>query len=790
MSSPLFARLVLTFFSPPGTGKTKTILGVIGSFLTAPRAGAPPPANSTALQASSGPHGNRPQPQGSTNDKDIRRIIICAPSNAAVDELVLRLRDGIQSYDGRIFKPSVVRLGRSDAVNSNVQEFTLEELVDKKLESVDNKSNNVYDGKLRETQNEQLAEREGLRKTLNNCQSTQESDILKAKIADLTRKIKTTGHDLDRQRENVKVNIRRRDIERRRFQNEIIRGSNVVCTTLSGSAHQVLLSLGMYFETVVIDEAAQSVELSSLIPLKYGCKQCIMVGDPNQLPPTVLSLEAAKFKYNESLFVRMFNKFPSRVHMLNVQFRMHPEISQFPSREFYRDKLLDGPENHLKTRREWHASDVFGPYRFFDVPGSHEQSKTTKSLFNRNEANATFKLYCLLERHFGREFLAGKIGIISPYKQQVNVIKKTFINELGNYILKDIDFNTIDGFQGQEKDIIIMSCVRAQPDARGVGFLGDTRRMNVAITRARSSLWILGNEKSLVGNPVWKRLLDDTKQRGLFTRITGKFFENEAMNQGLKSAAAVAVKNKANGSTSRPSNRTSRPSTAVSSAPTPAGTPIIGGLLEQTKKPVAPVPARSLPPRPSYTAPAMPVAAPAEGSTRRDSDDYEPVYSRKRSPPQGEAYADSYAGKRPRAEDPRLRDERRSSREDSRWSSRDYRGSENGNYYNGAEQASSYNQQRRSVGDSYRPSSGAVASSRPPDVPDGTPAAKRPYADPYGPNPRPSESSRLPAAAPPASSAQNPQDSSAASSLAARKTVVVPRRRPPSVFVKRPPGKR
>lgn len=467
--------------------------------------------------------------------------MICAPSNAAVDELVLRLKDGIPGYDGKIFKPSVVRVGRTDAINSNVKECTLEELVDKKLETITKKENEIYDGKFREIQAKQKAERDRLRVLLDQESDPEKASKIRSKYIEMVKKIKITGHSLDLQREQIHVNIRQRDIERRKIQASILQNANVVCATLSGSSHNVLVSLQMFFETVVIDEAAQSIELSALIPLKYGCKQCIMVGDPNQLPPTVLSQEAALLKYEQSLFVRMFNRYPDRIHMLDIQFRMHPEISVFPSKEFYRDKLKDGPNNHLNTSRNWHANTIFGPYRFFDVAGQQEQSARSKSLINRNEASVILELYQALEYIYGHTFLNGKIGIISPYKQQVTLLKNVFQNIYGNTILKEIDFNTIDGFQGQEKDIIIISCVRAQKDSRGVGFLGDTRRLNVAITRAKSSLWILGNEKSLASNPVWKRLIEDAKKRGLFSKMATGTMSNPNYLKRLKSDSQKTV---------------------------------------------------------------------------------------------------------------------------------------------------------------------------------------------------------------------------------------------------------
>lgn len=507
------------YFSPPGTGKTKTILGIVGSFLTESKLGRPiSQPSATAMKAAID--------LKEDSLSDMKRVLICAPSNAAVDELVLRLKGGIIGANKELIHPVIVRLGRSDVINSNVRELTLEELVDKKLEAIEKEATDKFDGSLRSEQNENLAKRDELRQKQNVTADGEEREAIRLDIMSLTKKIKETGHKLDLQREQLQVKARKRDIERRKAQTLIMRQAQVICATLSGSAHSVLSSLQMRFDTVIIDEAAQCIELSALIPLKYGCKQCIMVGDPNQLPPTVLSQHAASLKYEQSLFVRMFNKYPNRVHMLNVQFRMHPDIAAFPSREFYDKKLTNGSTNLERTKRDWHNSRIFTPYRFFDVQGSHEKSQRTKSLFNKAEAQTAFQLYNALQHALGHEAIAGKVGIISPYKQQVVLLKKVFQSQLGDLAVKDIDFNTIDGFQGQEKDIIMISCVRAEPDAHGVGFLSDTRRMNVAITRAKSALWILGNEKSLVKNPVWNRLLHDAKSRQMFTVCSPGFLNN------------------------------------------------------------------------------------------------------------------------------------------------------------------------------------------------------------------------------------------------------------------------
>ena len=153
----------------------------------------------------------------------------------------------------------------------------------------------------------------------------------------------------------------------------ILDDAEIVCTTLAGAGHEMLYRYT--FDTVVIDEAAQTVEPSTLIPLRYECMRCIMVGDPKQLPPTVLSQEAQRLEYDQSLFVRMFNAAPERVHLLSIQYRMHPDISLFPSTAFYDKQLVDGPRMTELTAQPWHGTALFGPFRFFDVRTPEEPGR-------------------------------------------------------------------------------------------------------------------------------------------------------------------------------------------------------------------------------------------------------------------------------------------------------------------------------------------------------------------------------------------------------------------------------
>lgn len=487
---------------PPGTGKTKTILGIVGHFITK--------TEKNNVIAVPTPNGNGNGLGAQTDAKPVAKVLICAPSNAAVDELVLRLKDGVFKENGERYIPKIVRLGRSDAMNAAVRDLSLEELVDRHLrERAENVS---IDPNIRQEHTKCLAERDRIREQLKSDLKSEEIVKLEETLREVNKKRSELGRLLDEQREKASVAYRSREIERRRIQAKLISEAQVICSTLSGSAHDFLASMYIKFDQVIVDEACQCVELSAIIPLRYGCKKCVMVGDPNQLPPTVLSQRAASLKYEESLFVRMQRNNPNLVYLLDVQYRMHPEISQFPSLEFYNSRLTDGDGMLEKNTRPWHANHLLSPYRFFDILSRHQQNERSKSFLNQTESKVAVELVeKLMEVLPGKQF-KGKVGIISPYKEQIRNLRNEFTKKFGASILAEIDFNTVDGFQGQEKEIIIMSCVRAS-ETGSVGFLSDIRRMNVALTRARTTLWVLGNKNSLARDKVWKKLINNAEHR-------------------------------------------------------------------------------------------------------------------------------------------------------------------------------------------------------------------------------------------------------------------------------------
>lgn len=498
--------------SPPGSGKTKTIVAIVGAILTDTfrDRGIAIPIPQTKV----GPE--RP----SLSSLASKKLLVCAPSNAAVDELVMRLKQGVKTMRGEYHKLSIVRLGRSDAINASVMDVTLDELVNAKINPSSGKKTqqgeDIHDVMMehKATSTELSIVRARLDESKAKGQAAtpeqeREFDLLKRRKNQL-------GAKIDAARDSGNTAARDAEINRRRIQQEILNDAHVICATLSGSGHEMFQNLSIEFETVIIDEAAQSIELSALIPLKYGCSKCIMVGDPKQLPPTVLSREAARFQYEQSLFVRMQNNHPNDVHLLDTQYRMHPEISLFPSKTFYDGKLLDGANMAQLRVQPWHECGILGPYRFFDVQGTHQSAPKGHSLINVAEIEVALQLFGRLLCDCRDFDFKGKVGIITPYKSQLRELRLRFAQKYGDTIFSTIDFNTTDAFQGRESDIIIFSCVRAS-STKGIGFLADIRRMNVGLTRAKSSLWVLGNSQSLKGGEFWARLIQDAKCRDLYT---------------------------------------------------------------------------------------------------------------------------------------------------------------------------------------------------------------------------------------------------------------------------------
>eukprot|EP00899_Mesostigma_viride_P002454 jgi/Mesvir1/12209/Mv00438-RA.1 len=299
----------------------------------------------------------------------------------------------------------------------------------------------------------------------------------------------------------------------------VLRGARVLFCTVSSAGRPSLQQQAGVFHTVVVDEAAQLVEAETSIILTSsattGMAQLVLVGDPMQLPATVLSLHARRCGYAQSLFERVQSKgWPSL--LLDTQYRMHPDISRWPNLAFYDGRIEDAPcvsspEFH-RLHDTWRARVLQGPptaFAFINVHmGGEEREVTSGSFFNRLEEVVVRGLVHKVVQSGVSRRRSLSIGVISPYKAQVLRIE----TELS--AVEVVDVHTVDGFQGQERDIIIISAVRANTSG-DVGFLSDFRRLNVAITRAKHMCIVLGNVDTLRHDATWRRLIEHARQRGL-----------------------------------------------------------------------------------------------------------------------------------------------------------------------------------------------------------------------------------------------------------------------------------
>ena len=290
--------------------------------------------------------------------------------------------------------------------------------------------------------------------------------------------------------------------------------ARVIACTLVGSANRLLD--GQKFGTLFIDEAAQALEAACWIPIRK-VSRVILAGDHCQLPPTVKSLAALKAGLGKTLMERIVENKPEVVTLLKVQYRMNEEIMRFSSDWFYGNQVESAPEVKYRSILDLDIPMTWIDTSEFELP--EDSSLTFKEEFvgesfgRINKAEAELTLLAL-ENYFkkiGKERILDEridVGIISPYRAQVQYLrrqlkKKEWVKPFRHLI----SVNTVDGFQGQERDIILISLVRANDEGQ-IGFLRDLRRMNVAITRARMKLIILGDASTMTRHPFYKKLYD------------------------------------------------------------------------------------------------------------------------------------------------------------------------------------------------------------------------------------------------------------------------------------------
>lgn len=309
---------------------------------------------------------------------------------------------------------------------------------------------------------------------------------------------------------------------------ELLEAADVICCTCVGAGDPRLTRLK--FHSILIDESMQATEPECMVPVVLGVKQLILVGDHCQLGPVVMCKKAARAGLSQSLFERLV-VLGIRPFRLEVQYRMHPELSRFPSNFFYEGSLQNGvcaDERRLsKVEFPWPIPER--PMFFHVTQGQEEIAGSGTSYLNRTEAANVEKIAtrfvinnkiknCFLI-FFVYRFLRGgikpeQIGVITPYEGQRAYLVQhmQYQGSLHSKLYQEIEIASVDAFQGREKDIIIMSCVRSN-EHQGIGFLNDPRRLNVALTRAKYGIIIVGNPKVLSKQPLWNHLLTFYKEQ-------------------------------------------------------------------------------------------------------------------------------------------------------------------------------------------------------------------------------------------------------------------------------------
>ncbi|KAK9810079.1 hypothetical protein WJX72_004466 [[Myrmecia] bisecta] len=297
----------------------------------------------------------------------------------------------------------------------------------------------------------------------------------------------------------------------RSLEREILQSADVVCCTCAGAADPRLTNFR--FRQVLIDESTQASEAECLIPLVCGAKQIILVGDHCQLGPVIMNKRAAKAGLCQSLFERLV-LLGIKPHRLQVQYRMHPSLSEFPSNMFYEGTLQNGitqsERRHPGAAFPWPQPER--PMLFYVQLGQEEISVSGTSYLNRTEAANVEKIVT----HFLKGGITpDQIGVITPYEGQRAHVLSVMLRSgpLRAALYSEIEVASVDSFQGREKDYIILSCVRSN-EHQGIGFLSDPRRLNVALTRAKYGVVVLGNPKVLAKQALWNALLVHFKEAG------------------------------------------------------------------------------------------------------------------------------------------------------------------------------------------------------------------------------------------------------------------------------------
>jgi ATP-dependent RNA/DNA helicase IGHMBP2 len=401
------------------------------------------------------------------------RVLVCAPSNLGVDNVLERL---IRAGE------NAIRLGHPARVLPELRAHSLDVLVE-------------------EHEDVRLAHR-----------LVRDALALKRKASKYTRAKPRKGARNELRDEARQLFADARRLERRAM-DHILDTANVICATSTGIYEDVLDD--REFDLLVIDEAGQSTEPPCWIPLQRA-RKLVLAGDHRQLPPTIVSEDAEREGFGVSLLERLAEMYGDEItRLLTVQYRMHTEIMNFSSAEFYGGQLTADASvaAHRLCDLPHVTADSLSeqPVQFIDTAGAsydEEQEPDGESRFNRGEAELVAKkVHALIKLGVRPE----EIGVIAPYAAQVRLLRQL----VG---MPGLEIDSVDGFQGREKEAIVLSLVRSN-NIGEIGFLGDTRRMNVALTRARRKLIVIGDSATLAGNAFYQLLLDYFERIGAYSSV-------------------------------------------------------------------------------------------------------------------------------------------------------------------------------------------------------------------------------------------------------------------------------
>ena len=312
---------------------------------------------------------------------------------------------------------------------------------------------------------------------------------------------------------------------------ELFDEARVIACTLVGAANRLLTT--HHFTTLFIDEAAQALEAACWIAIEKA-DRVVLAGDHQQLPPTIKCLEAAREGLDQTLMQTIAVNKPEVVSLLNLQYRMNETIMRFPSRWFYHDQLKAAPEVRERGILEWDT-----PIVWTNTAGceylEHQQEESLSRINKREAELLVLQLQVYIENISKERVLEEQIdfGVISPYKAQVYYLRSLIKrNAFFKPFRKLITIHTVDGFQGQERDVILISLVRAN-EAGQIGFLNDLRRMNVAITRARMKLIIIGDASTLSHHPFYRKLYQYIQEKGKVIQLGDSTEQEQTENDSI-----------------------------------------------------------------------------------------------------------------------------------------------------------------------------------------------------------------------------------------------------------------